>query len=342
MEESLHIVPLEDKHLEDAAALVCARYRALRQYAPLMPARYESAAAILSLLHDLPQRAPGVAAIRGGRLVGFLGAFVLPEFLGQRSAYSPEWGNAAVPDDSRRIYEEMYTHVAPGWLAAGCPMHMIGALAHERDTLETWHWLGFGLCAADAVRDLTPVRGAAAGVEIRRARLEDAETLAALDLALHRHLAATPTFLFDEEEGEELAYHQKWLADPANALWLAYDGGEAVACLGQGPASPEACDLIADEGTTSIVIAYTRPQARGQGLATALLNQVLAWGRAEGYERCGVDFEPMNSLAARFWTRHFQLVCLYQARYVGEPRRKSAKNSTDELKQVEGGENVNG
>jgi GNAT superfamily N-acetyltransferase len=322
MTGSLHIVPLEDKHLEDAAALVCARYRALRRHAPLMPPRYEDVAAILPLLHNLPGRAPGVAALRGSRLVGFLGAFVLPRFEGQQSAYSPEWGNATVPDDDRRIFEEMYTQISPSWLDAGCPMHVIGTLAHERDTLETWHWLGFGLCAADAVRDLTPVPGAAANVEIRRARLEDAETMATLDLALHQHIAAAPTFLFDEEEGDELAYHQKWLADPANALWLAYNGAEAVACMGQGPASPEACDLIADEGTTSIVIAYTQPQARGQGIALALLNQVLAWGQAEGYERCAVDFEPMNTLAARFWPRHFQLVCLYQARYVGEPARE--------------------
>ena len=319
MTGSLHIVPLEGKHLEDAAALVCARYRALREHAPLMPARYEAVEAILPFLHNLPQRAPGVAALRGGRLVGFLGAFVLPRFAGQQSAYSPEWGNAAVRDESRRIYEEMYTQVSPAWLDAGCSMHIVGTLAHERDTLETWHWLSFGLCAADAVRDLAPVPGTAADVEIRRAGLEDAETTAAFDLALHRHLAAAPTFLFDEEDGEELAYHQKWLADPANALWLAYDGAEAVACMGQGPASPEACALIADEGTTSIVIAYTQPQARGQGIALALLNQVLAWGQAEGYERCAVDFEPMNTLAARFWPRHFQLACLYQARYVGGP-----------------------
>jgi GNAT superfamily N-acetyltransferase len=329
MTASLHIVPLEDKHLEDAAALVCARYRALRQHAPLMPARYEAVAAILPLLHNLPGRAPGVAAIRGSRLVGFLGAFVLPRFQGQRSAYSPEWGNAADPaanaGDSRRIYEEMYTQVAARWVAAGCPTHLVGSMAHERDTLETWHWLGFGLCAADAVRDLTPVRGAAADVEIRRARLEDAKTMAALDLALHRHIAAAPTFLFDEEEGEELACHQKWLADPANALWLAYDGAEPVACMGQGPASPEACDLIADEGTTSIVTAFTQPRVRGQGIAVALLNRVLAWGQAEGYERCAVDFEPMNTLAARFWTRCFQLVCLYQMRYVGEPAREDKR-----------------
>jgi GNAT superfamily N-acetyltransferase len=315
---SLYIVPLENKHLEDAATLACARYRALRRHAPLMPVRYEAVEAMLPLLHDLAGRAPGVAAIRGSRLIGFLGAFMLPEFRGQPGAFSPEWGHAADPADSRRIYEEMYTHLAAGWVAGGCPMHLVGLMSHERDSLETWQWLGFGLCTIDAIRDLRPVQGATAGVEIRRARLEDAETVMALDEALHRHLAAAPIFFLDEED-HELAYHQAWLQDPANALWLAYNGADAIACLGQGPASPEACDLIADEGTTSIVSAFTKPRARGQGLAMALLDEALAWARAEGYERCAVDFESMNVLAARFWMRHFQPVCCYLMRYVGKP-----------------------
>jgi GNAT superfamily N-acetyltransferase len=88
--------------------------------------------------------------------------------------------------------------------------------------------------------------------------------------------------------------------------------------MGQGPANPKASTLISDAGTTSIVSAYTQTSARGRGVATALLNQVLAWGRVEGYERCAVDWEPMNVLATRFWTRHFQPVSYALIRHVDE------------------------
>jgi GNAT superfamily N-acetyltransferase len=326
MTESLNIVRLEEKHLEDAAALACARYKALRQHVPLMPARYEKVGTILPKLRRLTKRSPGVAAIQGGRLVGFLGAFLIPEFRGKRSALSPEWGNAAAPEDSKRIYEEMYVHVSEHWVAHECPTHLMVMLAHDRDSIEAWHWLGFGPCSTDAVRDLNPAQGVSADIEIRRAQVEDAEAVMAFDLALHRHLAAAPTFLAQDED-HDLAGIQKWLQDPSSAVWLAYEGSKAMALLGQMSANPDACDIIVDEGTTSINSAFTLEAARGQGVATALLNQALAWGREQGYERCAVDFEPMNILAARFWTRHFQPVCYSMMRFVGEPVREDGKIS---------------
>jgi GNAT superfamily N-acetyltransferase len=177
--------------------------------------------------------------------------------------------------------------------------------------------LGFGLLAADGVRDLQPVSGRADGVDVRRAGPSDLQQVTDLIEALRQHMAAAPTFLH-QEDSVGIEENAEYLADPAHAVWLAYQGTEAVACMGQGPANPKACTLIEDEGTTSIVSAYTRRSARGSGVATALLNQVLAWARAEGYERCAVDWEPMNVLATRFWTRHFQPVSYALVRHVDE------------------------
>jgi GNAT superfamily N-acetyltransferase len=260
-----------------------------------------------------------VAALRGGELAGFLAAWVLPEFKGRRTVYSPEWGNAARHGESRRVYEAMYAHLSARWVADGCGTHLIGALAHDRAAIEGWHWLGFGMIAADAVRGLDAVPGPVADVVLRRGRVEDAHTARALDEALRRHLASAPTFLFDEEEGEDGdAVAAGWLRDPANALWLAYRDTEVVAGMKIGPANPNACTLIRDEGTASIVGAFTVPEARGGGIAAALLNRSLAWARDEGYVRCAVDFEPMNVLAAHFWTRYFQPICYALIRHVDE------------------------
>ena len=68
---SLQIASLREEYLEDAAALVSVRYKALREHVPLLPSRYEDIDAILHMLRDLTE-APGVVAIRGSRLVGFL------------------------------------------------------------------------------------------------------------------------------------------------------------------------------------------------------------------------------------------------------------------------------
>ena len=85
-----------------------------------------------------------------------------------------------------------------------------------------------------------------------------------------------------------------------------------------GPASEDASHIIRDVKTTSITGAFTQERARGGGIATALLNRSLAWARAKGYERCAVDFEPMNPLATRFWLRYFQPVCYAVVRHIDE------------------------
>lgn len=226
--------------------------------------------------------------------------------------FSPEWANAADLENSRRIYEEMYAHLSASWVADGCFTHLVSMLANDHDGINGWHWLSFGMIAADAVRDLQPVQGCDADVDVRRACLEDVEQVMTLDEALWQHMAAPSIFLADAEERateRDRSYYEEWLQNPEKALWLAYHGTDAVAYMGLGPASDDASYIICDEKTTSIFGAFTREKARCSGIAMALLDRSLEWARAQGYERCAVDFEPMNPLATRFWLRHFEPVC---------------------------------
>jgi len=280
-----------------------------------LPSRYEDVSSILPPLRDLAGQAPGVVARRDGRLAGFLLGMVIPEFRGKRGAFSPEWANAAQAEDSREIYQEMYAHLSARWVADGCFTHLATLLAHDRQAIDSWHWLGFGLAAVDAIRDLTPVQGTSADIEIRRAGLEGVEQAMTLSHALQRRLAAAPIFLRSVEK-QGRTFHEQWLANSANVLWLAYHRGQAVACVGLEPSSPDACYIIRDEKTISITSAFTTESERNKGMGTALLNHSLAWARSAGYERCAVDFEPQNIPAARFWLRHFQPICYSQIRHV--------------------------
>jgi GNAT superfamily N-acetyltransferase len=311
----LNVVRLEEKHLEDAALLVSNRYQGLRRQVSSLPSRYAEVGTLLGLLHEIIDAGPGVAAIRDGRLVGFLSSWLIPSFRGRRSALSPEWGNGADLEDSRRIYEALYAHLSASWVADGYVTHLISLLANDRDGISAWNWLGFGLIAADAVRDLRPAPGPGSDVDIRRGGPQHLEQVLALDAALHRYLASPPIFLIEEEE-DDRAYYQRELQNPDRAIWLAYDGADAVAYLEIGPASRDASTIIVDDKTASITGAFTREQARGRGIGTALLNRAVEWARSHGYGRCAVDFEPMNPLAARFWLRYFQPVCYALARDV--------------------------
>ena len=229
--------------------------------------------------------------------------------------FTPEWAHAADGEDSRRIYEALYSHLAASWVEDGYSTHLISVLADDPDAMRVWHWFGFGMIAADAVRGVNPLGDPVREELVRRAGPGDVEHAAALSDALQDYMGMAPTFFaHDAQRGRQGV--EAFLGNPAYAFWLAFEGGEAVAYMLQGPASEEACTILRDEKTTSIVGAYTREDMRGSGVATALLNRALAWARDAGYARCAVDFEPMNPLATRFWLKHFQPACYTLVRQV--------------------------
>ena len=312
---SLTIQPLTEAHLPAAADLVCTRYTALRRAVPPLPAYSAEPRTLLPRLHDMAQRATGAVALHNGRLVGFLMAYHLERLRGRRGVFSPEWANGVDPAVAASVYAALYAHMAHQWVTAGYDLHGLSLFANDAAANEAWHWLGFGLAVADGVRDLTPLVTPPSPLTIRRATLADLSQLVELDVALHHHLVAAPIFLPLGPSGDHTALADE-LADPSYAFWTAWAGDEAVAFMKFGPASINTCAVVYDPGTTSITGAFTKVAWRGQGVAVTLLARGLAWADAAGYTRCAVDFEPMNTPAARFWQAHFQLVCLSQLRWI--------------------------
>jgi GNAT superfamily N-acetyltransferase len=295
---------------------VTARYRAERRHTPILPARFEQPDAILPNLESLASSVPGVSAIRDGEPVGFLLAYV-GSHREARNAYCPDCAHGAEIEGLYDIYRAMYAHLVPRWLAHGCFGQAITFYAHEREAIDAWVSLGFGLIVIDALRDLDLIPSRTADVEIRRCVVEDVDLVAPLDLALRRHLAAPPTFLpMLIEDGRRSL--EAWLADPTHALWAAQHEGSAVGYLRMEPSESPNLPVTSDT-TVAITGAYTAPHARGRGVGTALLNHGLDWARSAGYAHCSVDFESANIPGSRFWLGSgFQPVCSSLSRRVDE------------------------
>jgi GNAT superfamily N-acetyltransferase len=173
------------------------------------------------------------------------------------------------------------------------------------------------MTAVDSLRGLHPLEPVGIQVDIQRAGPKDVPKIMELDEGLRLHVKGSPDFFITEKHSEE--HFREWMADPARAIWLAYVDGEPVAFVQVGPASDDACTIIVDDKTTSLYGAFTREAMRGRDIATALLDRVLSAARSQGYERCAVDFEPMNLVSARFWRRHgFVPVCVSLLRYIDE------------------------
>jgi GNAT superfamily N-acetyltransferase len=225
----------------------------------------------------------------------------------------------------------MYAHLSSKWIANGCFIHLVTVLAHDQEMIDSLFWLGFGMVAVDALRDLHNVHEGrpSTEVEIRRADLDDLELVMSLNAEYQRYMAGSPIYLALVNRSEK-GYHEKWLSNPSNALWLASYEGEIVSYMKIGPFSEDAAYVISDEKTASITGAYTKENHRGKGIGTTLLNQSLSWARSEGYERCAVDFEPENVLGSSFWLKHFKPICFSLIRQIDHRIAWAHKNRKDE------------
>jgi hypothetical protein len=192
----LSIIQLREEHLEEAARLVSDRYQRLRAQVPDLPSRYSDVSSLAPLLQGiLKPGIPGVAAIQGNRIVGFLTAWQMPDFRGKRSIYSPEWANATVLEDSARIYEALYSRISGDWLAGKYSAHYLSLFPNDVHALKAWNWLGFGMFAIDALRGVEPIPVNASDVRIRRAGTQDLEHVMALQNDLWEYIKGPPIFL---------------------------------------------------------------------------------------------------------------------------------------------------
>ena len=296
----IDVVPFRDELLEEAATLAAANYRAGQEGEPLLPERFRQPESMLPLLKDIVGRGPGVAALADSRLAGFLlSRIVAPR--AERMAWVPDYGHGVADPGGRATYREMYAAVSRQWAAEGCFTQSVSIQTHDRDAIEAWFTLGFGLTWVDALRDLEPAAGADEEVEIRPARQDDRAVLVSLEVELVRHLTSPPTSLTYPEDPEDHV-RQSWAKEPVDITWIAFRDGEALGFLtADPPGGGNPVTARADERTAGVGGIFVKESARNRGVATSLLNRSLEWARSEGHERYATDFESANVQAHRFW-----------------------------------------
>lgn len=123
------------------------------------------------------------------------------------------------------------------------------------------------------------------GIRIREIGLAEIDQL----------LAVTPG-LFDNPIRPDQS--QAFLGDPANLLFLAFDGDLAVAMV-------TATVLRHPDKVPALFIneVGTRESHQQQGIATALMQTVLAAGRARGCQGIWLGTEPDNTAALRLYRK---------------------------------------
>ncbi len=313
---SLSVVALQKNHLEEAAKLVLKGYDGQRERVPALPCWHGSLESIMPRLSESMDRLPGAAAFQGDKLVGFVQGMLVPSLHGRRSAYVPEWGHTADANPVQ-TYQAMYDYLAPRWVQEGCCSHAVTLFCRPEDVICEMFRYGFGMLVIDAVRDLSPVEGEMAKVQIRKASPDDMGVLLEFDERLTEHLASAPIFRWGGQSPDADEVDRR-LRDPDHLHLLACEHGQVLGYMGFGPTEARSSRVVIDDRSIACTGAYVRGGLRRRGVGAALLAEAIDRATEAGYERCTVDFESANVSARQFWLKHFDPITCSLARHIGE------------------------
>ncbi len=137
-------------------------------------------------------------------------------------------------------------------------------------------------------------------MEIRRARPEEWETIRALRL---RALATDPDafgeVLADVEQRPESAW-TSWIGDPTRGIFVAVDpddAGESGALVAMAVGAP----MRDNPEVAGLFGMWVAPEVREQGIGTALVESVLEWARAGGFDTIMLGVETTHAAALRLY-----------------------------------------
>jgi GNAT superfamily N-acetyltransferase len=328
----LTVRDFEPGDLEAAAALLAARQKRERVRIPALAAALESPGACLQLLDPLLRgsRKMGVVALAEGAIVGFLFGEKMTlaptdfaaMFFAPHSISMPLHGHAvAESSDPTEVYRALYGELAGRWVRNGFFVHMTHITPADPAVQEAWVSLGFGRGNTCAVRDTSPVVGAEpAKVEIHQASGEDLGVIMALNDSLYAFHSESPIFwpFLEEPKAAEREYQRGILAHPANAHFVAYDGGEPVGM--QTFMRPGFIpDGVEQDRNVYLYQGVVEKDARSGGIGTALLSHSMDWAREQGHDKCTLHFASANPSGAPFWLGHgFRPVEYAMIRHVDE------------------------
>src|SRR4051794_32976340 len=298
----IEIQPLEDEHLDAAAALLADRHVRHRQAEPLLP---EVSAFRTQLARDLDHElASGVVALRRAKVVAdLIGRVEDDALLGDRRAIVDFAGCAAAARRGEAI-RDLYSALAARWVAAGATRHQAAIPASDEALIDPWLRLAFGVQFVWAVREPEAMKPVEAGVKIRPGTPDDLDLVVRLDRSLYEHHGGPPSFNgvpppSDEEFRAE--WSDLWDDPELYTHFVAERGGTAVGhvVLYRRPTG----DLRVPERNVDLSHAATVPAARRSGVSLALTGHALTWAQEHGFRSMTIDWRSVNLLASRFWPR---------------------------------------
>ncbi len=236
-----------------------------------------------------------VVAHQDGVVRGYLVGRFIEWFHASKALYIPEWGSAADTDNTHRLIGQMYAWLTRSGQLDGSSVHTVTVFSSDHSAISAWSSLGFGAHLMNATRT-TRLGETKNGRSARAAGHADLHRLSILHQQLRVHLSQPPVHLPPDAS----EFDRGRLPGPGSYTSVAEADGQVVGFMSCRFGAQEAMCLHNDS-VPHINGAFLEPKHRGGTVATALLDDVLAWARRNSADRVTTDFETANVEGAGFW-----------------------------------------
>jgi GNAT superfamily N-acetyltransferase len=300
--------PLTQEYLEPAVEIFIENYKYEREHSPLLPSRVIDEPTWIHGVLQSKLANPGVVVVEQNHVLAYMVTGDQVLWKGQQAAIVLEYCHSAIVTKKRELYQRMYMYLAQEWVNHHFHLHLIRHFAHDTILQETLYQIGFGAILAEQLRDCSAVderHDVAISVE------QDVSKLITIQTEHNRYYSKAPIFIPKPTEKQEVRVELEAHAQQGDVVFAHYQQHEpcAYVIVGASTIGGEGF-LLEQTNTAEIKSAYVRPELRGKGIGTALLQRAIEWSQHQGYERVFVEHETANFLWRKFLVQIFQPVCL--------------------------------
>jgi GNAT superfamily N-acetyltransferase len=314
MQNKYSLVPLSKQYLEPAVELFIENYKHEQEQSPFLPSRLIAEPEWIYHALEAHLTNPGVAVVQHDHLLAYMVTGLQVPWKGQQAALVPEYCHSAVASQKRELYQQMYMQLSQEWVNNHIHLQMIGYFAHDTILQETIYQLGFGAILAERLRDcsaLTERHDVAIGEE------QDVSKLINIQIEHNRYYSKAPIFILKPTEPGEVLPELEAHVRQGDVFFVYYEQQEPCAYMIVGNSTIDGEGfLLQRTNTAQIKSAYARPDVRGKGIGTALLQHAIQWSRHQGYERVFVEHETANLSGGTFWRKYFTPYVYFSMRYI--------------------------
>ncbi len=303
MDLNIEYEQLDERYIDASVDLVLSSYNEEKIAVPFLPCEQGFLDCLQESIANLFQNGEGIVAICNNRLIGFLAGFEVNELFGKcKGIYSPLYGHGVLREYRSILYKELYRRTADLWVKKSCMTHAITFFAHDKETIDTWFWMGFGLRCVDAIREVKSIDSHNPAIRISKVDVRDILSLSDIHRKHNQYYRNSPIFM-PRMEVDPIQDLTEWLEKLNHHLWVAYHDEKP---LGYMRIEPNAETFISEhENVMNITGAFVANDKRKSGIGIMLLEEIQQWLLQNGYPLCGVDFESINTTGSSFWNKYF-------------------------------------